>query len=120
VSFDLIKFLRRHRRFSNHVFGLSERTAGIVCHLKKEIVEAEACPDDLKEWCDIIILAADAAMRRGFTPEQIAQALADKLEENMRRVWPNWRDCSPNDAIEHRREPAERLLHVLTVAKTLR
>jgi len=58
-------------------------------------------PDDIMEWIDLVLLSFDGALRQGFTPEQVAQALDDKLTTNVFREWPNWRDADPNKAIKH-------------------
>jgi hypothetical protein len=104
MIFDFVGYLRKHYMFSQKEFGPGPRTAGIIDHVKKELVEITADPDDLVEWIDLATLALDGAMRSGHAPETIAQALVDKLEANSRRTWPDWRTCSADRAIEHERE----------------
>lgn len=72
---------------------------GVLDHIKKEITEIEAKPDDLSEWVDLILLAFDGAFRNGFSPNQITDALARKFRINMSRIWPAIPD--PEKAIEH-------------------
>lgn len=98
---DLTQHLYRLRAFSKGNFGPDPRTAGIIDHIKKELVEIENNPDDLEEWIDLAILAFDGAWRRGFSPEDIVSMLLRKQEINESRTWPNWRDVPADKAIEH-------------------
>jgi hypothetical protein len=98
---NLVEYLQRQREFSFAVFGPNPRLRGVLDHLRKELVEVEAAPDDVLEFADVLILAFDAAMRAGHSPQAIAEALEDKLAINQQRSWPDWRDCSPDRAIEH-------------------
>ena len=47
--------------------------------------------------------ACDGALSNGFEPEAIARGLIEKLTRNKKRVWPDWRNFSENDAINHER-----------------
>lgn len=107
VLFDLVEHLRRQQEFSERTFGPGERTAGVLDHIRKELREIEAAPDDITEWVDVVLLALDGAWRAGHTPEGIAQALADKQRRNESRQWPDWRTAEPGKAIEHVRQPGE-------------
>lgn len=100
-GFDLVAHLYRQRAFSERTFGPGTRTAGVLDHIRKELHEIEAKPDDVSEWVDVILLALDGAWRAGFSPEQIAQAIAAKQERNESRKWPDWRNADPGKAIEH-------------------
>jgi hypothetical protein len=102
--FSLEDHLRRQRDWSINTFGPGPRPAGVVDHIRKELVEIEADPSDLAEWVDVIILACDGAMRMGHTPEAIVTALEAKQTKNEGRTWPDWRTADPNKAIEHVRE----------------
>ncbi len=97
----LVEHLRRQRDFSERTFGPGRRTAGVVDHIRKELLEIEAKPDDLSEWIDVVILGFDGAWRAGYSPEQIVEALVAKQAKNERREWPDWRTAPPNKAIEH-------------------
>lgn len=103
-SFDLITHLHRQRDFSFNTFGPGARTAGVLDHIRKELVEIEKDPRDVTEWIDVVMLALDGAWRAGHTPEAIAKALQAKQEKNERRTWPDWRTAEPGTAIEHVRE----------------
>jgi hypothetical protein len=104
--FSLEKHLWRMREFSAKTFGLGERSAGVIDHIRKELVEIEAHPTDLEEWIDVVILALDGAWRAGHTPDQIVAALVEKQDKNEKRKWPDWRLAAPGKAIEHDRSAA--------------
>lgn len=96
-------FVAGQRAFSSVAFGPHARPAGTVDHIRKELVEIEADPTDVKEWIDVAILALDGAWRAGHEPEDIERALFAKLEKNKARTWPDWRTADPTKAIEHAR-----------------
>ena len=50
LSFDLARHLQRQSAFSQRTFGPGNRTAGVLDHIRKELVEIEQAPDDLEEW----------------------------------------------------------------------
>lgn len=100
---DLVAHLHRQRDFSLRTFGPGPRSAGVVDHIRKELIEIEAAPSDLAEWIDVVILAFDGAWRIGATPEQIVAALQAKQAKNEARTWPDWRKADPSKAIEHDR-----------------
>ncbi len=102
--FDLVAHLYRQRAFSREVFGPGERTTGVLDHIRKELMEIEAAPDDLTEWADVVLLALDGAWRAGHEPEAIARAIAEKQRRNEKRTWPDWRTAKEGKAIEHVRE----------------
>lgn len=103
ATWDLIQHLERQRAFSLKTFGPGTRTAGVCDHIRKELNEIAAKPDDLMEWVDVILLALDGAWRAGHEPVAIAAALTHKQGRNESRVWPDWRTADPNKAIEHDR-----------------
>ena len=101
---NLIKHIERQMEFSIETFGPGERSAGIVDHIKKELLEIEANPLDLEEWIDIIILGIDGAWRSGHSASSIATMLEFKQSKNENRNWPDWRTGEPGKAIEHIRK----------------
>lgn len=103
ATFDFVAHLHRQREFSERTFGPGTRTAGVIDHIRKELNEIEAKPDDVTEWVDVILLALDGAWRAGFSPEQIAKAIDAKQTKNEGRTWPDWRTAEPGKAIEHDR-----------------
>lgn len=102
--FDLVAHLHRQREFSANTFGPGPRISTVIAHIRKELIEVEAAPDDLMEWVDVVLLALDGAWRAGHEPAAIALALATKLTRNELRTWPDWRTVAPDTAIEHVRE----------------
>lgn len=93
--------IERQREFSERTFGPGERTAGIIDHIAKELLEVADNPSDLSEWADLIILALDGAWRAGGEPQDIIDAIVAKQAKNEARVWPDWRTADPGKAIEH-------------------
>lgn len=80
--------------WAQEAFGPGRRDKGIIAHLRSEIDELEANPDDIFEAIDLIFLAADHALRvlaadgdlqPGRTLEQFWLA---KFDKNRRRSWP--------------------------------
>lgn len=93
--------LERQIGFSSATFGPGPRTKGVVDHIRKELVEIEADPTDLYEWVDVIILGFDGAWRAGHEPQEIIDAIKNKLARNEKRKWPDWRTADLDKAIEH-------------------
>lgn len=56
---------------------------------------AAEAPDDISEFADILMLVWDATRRAGFSDEQLAEAVAEKLERNKRRAWGEVKDGEP-------------------------
>lgn len=102
-NFDMLSHLRRQRAWSEKTFGPGPRTKGVVQHIRKELAEIEAKPDDISEWIDVVILGLDGAWRAGASPEQILATLVGKQAKNEARTWPDWRTMSQDQAIEHDR-----------------
>lgn len=95
--------LDRQRSWSAETFGPGPRTLGVLNHIRSELDEIEADPEDLSEWIDVIILAIDGAWRAGHSPEDIIAAYHAKQEKNLARTWPDWRTMSQDQPIEHDR-----------------
>lgn len=107
-GFDFAAHLERQRKWSQETFGPGPRTAGVLDHIRKELLEVEAAPHDSEEWIDIAILALDGAWRSGLSPRGIIDALVSKQGKNEGRAWPDWRTADPEKAIEHVRTGEER------------
>ena len=101
--FDLMQYLKRQREFSRHAFGPGQHTAGLIDHIRKELIEVERAPRDLKKWIDVATLALDGAWRAGYSENEICEQLDATLTRNEGRTWPDWRTSDPNKAIEHDR-----------------
>lgn len=98
--------IQRQIEFSADKFGPGAREAGVLDHIRKELVEieqAEWWPEKLSEWVDVIILAFDGAWRCGGEPQVILDAIREKQERNEARTWPDWRTAPIGKAIEHDR-----------------
>jgi hypothetical protein len=99
----MVLHFRRQREWSLKTFGPGDRTAGVLDHIRKELLEIEAEPTSVEEWIDVAILAFDGAWRAGHSPEVIATAWLNKHTKNEAREWPDWRTVPINKAIEHKR-----------------
>lgn len=104
---DLAEHVRRQAEFSLRTFGPGRRTAMVVDHIRKELAEIEAAPDDPEEWIDVALLALDGAWRTGASPEEVVQTWRIKFERNLARTWPDWRTVPGDQAIHHEREEGE-------------
>lgn len=102
--FDLERHITRQIIWSRKTFGPGRRTLGVIDHIRKELNEIEADPEDVSEWIDVLILALDGAWRAGFTPLEIIEALEAKQARNEARRWPDWRTVGEDRAIEHERD----------------
>lgn len=93
--------LARQTEFSQKTFGPGARLSGVLDHIRKELIEVEAEPQDSSEWADLVILAFDGAARQGIEPQVILDAILAKQVKNESREWPDWRTQDPDKAIEH-------------------
>jgi hypothetical protein len=108
---DLQEHLKRQIAFSRATFGPSERRAGVIDHIRKELVEVAESGGDPEEWTDVVILALDGLTRslvaRGYNVEEAAgravRAIERKQGKNELRTWPDWRTVPEDRAIEHDR-----------------
>jgi hypothetical protein len=101
------KHLDTQRAWSTDTFGPGDRALGVLDHIRKELLEIEADPTDVKEWVDVIILAFDGAWRAGWEPQEIIDAIKAKQARNESRTWPDWRTADRSKAIEHVRDRAD-------------
>lgn len=95
---------REHAGWSDATFG-NVGPVGPLKHLSKEALEAAAEPGDLSEWADIQFLLWDAQRRAGISDEQITRAMAEKLEVNKTRQWPEPKDGEPRLHIKEQPAP---------------
>ena len=99
---------REHAEWSKTTFG-NVGPIGPLKHLRREVLEAIAKPDDLIEWADMYFLLWDAQRRAGITDEQITLAMIEKLAVNKLREWPAPKDGEPRLHIKEQPAPvAER------------
>jgi len=110
---NLIKHLTGALAFSFQTFGPGTRRNGILDHITKEVAEVRDGDGDPKEWVDLVILPLDGLTRELkernplWSNARIARIAATMIEEKQRineaRTWPDWRDFSEDQAIEHDR-----------------
>jgi hypothetical protein len=105
--FSLITHLYRQRQFSDRTFGPGGRAKMVIDHIRKELDEIAAAPDDIEEWIDVVILGLDGAGRAGASPEVIIETLVAKQAKNEARTWPDWRTADPEKAITHVKEVSD-------------
>jgi hypothetical protein len=96
---ELQSYLIRQWAWSKQTFGPGKRTGGIIQHIRKELAEIEAKPDDPSEWVDVMILAMDGYWRHGGKPESLMADLQAKQNKNFARKWPT--PTSEDVAVEH-------------------
>ena len=104
MSNNLDRLVDAIASFSDEAFGdVSERgPIGPLKHLKLEVDEAIAKPDDVSEYADIFILAIDSARRAGFTATELIEAAAlGTLYITRRREWK--KASGGDEALEHDR-----------------
>ena len=109
---NLRQHMIRQMAFSHATFGPGERMAGVIDHIRKELVEVENSGGDAAEWVDVVILAIDGLTRRlafcngnRTDPGQVADIachmIVGKQTRNEERSWPDWRTVESGKAIEH-------------------
>ena len=116
---DLEAHLTRQMVFSRATFGPGPRTAGVIDHIRKELVEVEQAGGSPDEWVDVVILALDGLTRSVWATSRmnnhaapyslsaddaarcVAALIVRKQAKNERRDWPDWRGASADKAIEH-------------------
>ena len=110
---DLKQHLLRQMAWSHATFGPGERTAGVIDHIRKELIEVETAAGDSAEWVDVVILALDGLTRRLMfggggeraNPDHVAQVVCNMIQgkqsRNEAREWPDWRTAPKDKAIEH-------------------
>lgn len=100
--FNLATFFEGRRAWSIETFGPANIYKRVVAHIRKELLEIEAKPDDLEEWIDVALMAMDGAWRAaGADGDGFVAALIAKAAKNVERSWPDWRTMDPDVPIEH-------------------
>jgi hypothetical protein len=108
---DMKQHLMRQMAWSRATFGPHPRTAGVIDHIRKELVEVEESNGSAAEWTDVAILAMDGLWRsvRAAHPHSASSDVAQmviefilrKQDRNELRDWPDWRTAPTDKAIEH-------------------
>lgn len=108
---DMVAWLGEKHRWSLATFGPGLRTEGVIDHIEKEFKEirqavAAGRPLDAgKEWCDVILLAFDGALRTGMTPREVLAYLSAKQYANEHvRKWPPLSEQREDKGTEHIRD----------------
>lgn len=103
MDFDIKKFLEQRQAFSEKTFGPGFYPDAILNHIRSEVKEVTADPNDLEEWIDIVLLALDGATRcgPGHSPEEIIRMLVNKQIKNEGRRWPEWNAAEPDKILQH-------------------
>lgn len=92
--------------WSERTFGPGRRTIGLAKHIRKELQEVEAAPDDLEEWIDVALLALDGAWRTGATAEQVLAALEAKQAKIQLRTYPKTPETEASEHLRDGEKPA--------------
>ena len=101
-AFSLAAFFETRKAWSIETFGPAYIYKRVVAHIRKELLEIEAKPDDLEEWVDVALMAMDGAWRAaGADGDGFVAALLAKAAKNMKRTWPDWRTMNQDAPIEH-------------------
>lgn len=112
---DLEQHLIRQMAWSHATFGPSERTIGVLDHIRKELVEVEESNGEAAEWVDVVILALDGLTRQlsycngkrndpALVAANACSMIIGKQTRNEARDWPDWRTADVFKAIEHVRD----------------
>jgi len=59
----------------------------ILTHLRRELDEIEAKPNDIEEWADAILLFMHGLREQGFDIHNLSTALEKKFAINQKRKW---------------------------------
>ncbi len=111
---DLKQHLIRQMAYSHATFGPGTRTAGVIDHIRKELVEVEESNGSSPEWVDVVILALDGLTRQlafcngkradpSTVADMVCSMILGKQSRNEAREWPDWRTADPDKAIEHKK-----------------
>jgi Protein of unknown function (DUF550) len=110
---NLKHHLIRQMAFSHATYGPGQRTAGVVDHIRKELVEVLEANGESSEWVDVVILGLDGLTRQlafasngqrrdpGEVAEIACRMIEGKQSRNEARDWPDWRTAQKDKAIEH-------------------
>ena len=96
----------KNRQWSQTTSGDGRRTKGLLEHIRRELEEVAAKPDDLVEWVDVVLLAFDGFWRHGGKPEEFLDAVRAKYEVNQARKWgPPAPEDQPNHHVKETPAP---------------
>ena len=94
--------------WQRETFGTGQSVAGLIKHIRSELVEIEAAPDDVEEAADLFFFVVQLASRFASADgERFAAAVLAKLEKNRQRKWPARGTVDADRPIEHLRKEGE-------------
>jgi len=75
------------KAWSSETFGDHMDPTGVIDHIRKELDEIKAKPDDPEEWADMAILALDGAWRSGLSMvDRMAKAYNGVLNSELSAI----------------------------------
>ncbi len=100
---EFVTLFETQRNWSYDTFGDAgfRGPQSSLLHLKDEVDEMLAAPDDPEEYADGMILLMDAAWRAGFTAEELLVAVQYKTVKNKHRKWPSKDQQHPDKPTGH-------------------
>jgi hypothetical protein len=79
---------RKQFQWSRATFGEGYRMVAILQHIRDELAEVKAKPDDPVEWIDVALLALDGAWRcRNLDADSVMALMVEKMRKNRTRKW---------------------------------
>lgn len=100
ISFQGI--IDKQNEFSTKTFGPARGDiSGVLKHLEEEMEELRLNPKDVSELADCCILCFELARNMGVSPEDLETAILVKQEKNAKRTWPDYRNYSTTEKINH-------------------
>lgn len=93
---DMAELRDRHADWSQRQFG-DVSAVGPAKHLAKEALEVAAAPHDPIEHADCWMLLWDMQRRAGISDGMLAEAIRQKLDINMARLWPAPQEGEPRE-----------------------
>ena len=92
------------RRQNEHISRYRRSGSGVkdvLTAIRYEIYTLSVDSQTLQPWLTIVFLGLTGACLTGQSPESIERAIAEKLQKNEQRKWPDWRTVGTDRAIEH-------------------
>ena len=86
---NFTEIFEKHKEWSLNQFGKKDSPLGPINHMGKEVEELKKDPQDAMEYADILILLMDAWLTIGKGPEELLDAVNEKIDINRARVWPD-------------------------------
>lgn len=84
---SIAKFGKLLGEWADTTFPGQRTTMRCLLHLKKEVEEVIAEPDDRMEYADCFMLLLDAARKAGISPDDLIKVSYEKLEICKKRKW---------------------------------